>query len=173
MGIAGSYSHEPAGRRRTRIEGAPPVIFDVATVASVTRDAWTEMRKVPTTGYLSEREQVGTREHRDGMCTKVECHNIRFHDTNFPQPLGIASTRNGRFEFRFHASGIHEEQKTLPHPRQSHRQRLPTLSSLKSSLLICPLPRQETGAGPIHSNKAEGRRSRTYRQTLVPSSGIR
>src|ERR1700722_18159708 len=28
MGIVGSYSHEPARRCRTRIEGAPPVIFD-------------------------------------------------------------------------------------------------------------------------------------------------
>src|SRR6202034_685712 len=59
MGIAGSYSHDPAGRRRTRIEGAPPVIFGVATVASVTRDAWTQMRKVSTTGHPSGREQVG------------------------------------------------------------------------------------------------------------------
>jgi YVTN family beta-propeller protein len=71
-----------------------------------------------------------------------------------PTAPGIASTRNGRFEFRFHASGIHEEQKTLPHPRQILRQRLPTLSSLKSSLLFYPLRRQETGAGPIHSKKA-------------------
>jgi hypothetical protein len=56
MGIVGSYSHEAAGRRRTRIEGAPPVTFDswcgpLAALVSLTA-------VVPATDFLTRTLQM-------------------------------------------------------------------------------------------------------------------
>ena len=53
-----------------------------------------------------------------------------------PTDRGIASTPHARFGFRFHASGIHEEQKTLRYPRRYDCPRPPILSSVKPILPI-------------------------------------
>lgn len=123
------------------------------------------MKKVSSTCHLSRREQVGSPHPQTpgwrAPKSRAPDHSIPSHE--LPIAPGIASTPRGRFEFRFHASGIHEEQ-TPPYPRPSHCQRSPTLSSLKPNPPICPAHRQETDIGQVHSNKEEGNCSRTCRQ---------
>src|ERR1035438_1274531 len=77
-----------------------------------------------------------------------------------PTSQETASTLYALCEFQFRASGTHAEQRTLPYPRQSHCQTLPTLSSLKPALPTCPTPCPETDVPQAHSNKAAGTCSR-------------
>lgn len=74
------------------------------------------MRRASTTCHLSRREQVGLLDPSASRWhvpkSRAPQHSIPSRE--LPTAPGIVSTLHGRSEFQFHASGIPEEQKTLP-----------------------------------------------------------